>query len=136
MEGGKINGRRRPIAPDTVGPRRAGQVHAAPGADTGRGWQVGDRVGEKEASVEAVCGDPAYGGTTVEWVEDPLGGASIAPLNHSAEGRGGLNAGLSNPPYAGFGGGRRLAKDWNLRTPSAENSRRRAVVKTTRTKGG
>ncbi len=47
MGGKKIKGRKRHLAPDTLGNMLTVQVHAANGADTSQGWDVCDRVAEK-----------------------------------------------------------------------------------------
>ena len=107
------------------------QVHAANVADTSQGWDVCFQVTQKYASVEAFCGDQGYRGTTVEFVEDLLG----------------LRLDITDKPTQGFqvipkrwiiertlawvGGFRRLAKDFEILTQSAENIIRIAMIKIT-----
>ena len=132
IDGGKkIKGRKRHIATDTLGHMLAVQVHAANVADTSQGWEVCDRVAEKYESVEAFCGDQGYGGTTVEFVEDLFGlridiaakpqhGFKVVPKRWIVE-----------RTLAWLGGFRRLAKDFEILTQSAENIIRIAMIKIT-----
>ena len=131
MGGEKVKGRKRHLATDTLGNMLAIQVHAANVADTSQGWQVCDRVVEKHASVEAFSGDAAYRGTTLEFVETLLGlrldiaskpqqGFQVIPKRWIIE-----------RTFAWLGGFRRLAKDFEIRTDSAENMIRIAMIKIT-----
>ena len=92
------------------------------------------RVAEKYDSVEAFSGDQGYRGTTVEFVENLLG----------------LRLDIADKPTQGFqvvpkrwiiertlawlGGFRRLAKDFEILTRSAENMIRITMIKITRAK--
>ena len=127
----KVKGRKRHLATDTLGNMLAIQVHAANVADTSQGWEVCDRVAEKYDSVEAFCGDQGYRGTTVEFVENLLGlrlditskpaqGFQVIPKRWIIE-----------RTFAWLGGFRRLAKDFEILTQSAENMIRIAMIKIT-----
>ena len=131
MGGEKIKGRKRHIASETLGNMLTVHVHAANVADTSQGWEVCDRVAEKYESVEAFCGDQGYSGTTVEFVEDLLGlridiaakpqhGFEVIPKRWIVE-----------RTLAWLGGFRRLAKDFEILTQSAENIIRIAMIKIT-----
>ncbi len=127
----KVKGRKRPLATDTLGNMLTVQVHAANVADTSQGAHVCAQVAEKYASVEAFSGDQGYRGTTVECVETLLG----------------LRLDIADKPAQGFhvvpkrwiiertlawlGGFRRLAKDFEILTQSAENIIRIAMIKIT-----
>ena len=125
----KIKGRKRHIATDTLGNMLTVQVHAANLADTSQGWDVCDQVAEKYDSIQAFCGDQGYRGTTVEFVENLLGlrlditdkptqGFQVVPKRWIIE-----------RTFAWLGGFRRLAKDFEIRTRSAENMIRIAMIK-------
>ena len=127
----KGKARKRYLATDTLGNMLAIQVHAANVADTSQGWEVCDRVAEKYDSVEAFCGDQGYRGTTVEFVENLLGlrlditskpaqGFQVIPKRWIIE-----------RTFAWLGGFRRLAKDFEILTQSAENMIRIAMIKIT-----
>ena len=132
IDGGKkIKGRKRHIASETLGNMLTVHVHAAKVADTSQGWEVCDRVAEKYESIEAFCGDQGYSGTTVEFVEDLLGlridiaakpqhGFEVIPKRWIVE-----------RTLAWLGGFRRLAKDFEILTQSAENIIRIAMIKIT-----
>ena len=132
MDGGKkIKGRKRHIATDTLGNMLTVQVHAANIADTSQGWDVCDQVAEKYDSIEAFSGDQGYSGTTVEFVENLLGlridiaakpphGFKVIPKRWIVE-----------RTLAWLGGFRRLAKDFEILTQSAENMIRIAMIKIT-----
>ena len=127
----KIKGRKRHIATDTLGNMLTVQVHAANLADTSQGWDVCDQVAEKYDSIQAFCGDQGYRGTTVEFVENLLGlrlditdkptqGFQVVPKRWIIE-----------RTFAWLGGFRRLAKDFEIRTRSAENMIRIAMINIT-----
>ncbi len=127
----KIKGRKRHVATDVLGNMLAVQVHTAQQADMMQGWDVCDRVAEKYESVEAFCGDQGYQGTTVEFVENLLGlrlditdkpaqGFHVVPKRWIIE-----------RTFAWLGGFRRLAKDFEILTCSAENMIRIAMIKIT-----
>lgn len=129
MEGKKIKGRKRHIATDTLGNMLTVQVHAANIADTSQGWDVCDQVAEKYDTIQAFSGDQGYSGTTVEFVENllglridiaakPLHGFKVIPKRWIVE-----------RTLAWLGGFRRLAKDFEILTQSAENMIRIAMIK-------
>ena len=131
----KIKGRKRHVATDVLGNMLAVQVHTAQQADTMQGGDVCDRVAEKYESVEAFWGDQGYQGTTVEFVENLLGlrlditdkpaqGFHVVPKRWIIE-----------RTFAWLGGFRRLAKDFEILTRSAENMIRIAMIKITVAKG-
>ena len=131
MGGEKIKGRKRHLATDTLGNMLTVPVHAANGADTSHGGEVCDRVAEKYDSVQAFCGDQGYRGTTVEFVENLLG----LRLDITAKPAQGFQVipkrWIIERTLAWLGGFRRLAKDFEILTQSAENMIRIAMIKIT-----
>lgn len=127
----KIKGRKRHVATDVLGNMLAVQVHTAQQADTSQGWEVCDRVAEKYESVEAFCGDQGYQGTTVEFVENLLG-LRLAITAKPAQGFQVVpKRWIIERTFAWLGGFRRLAKDFEILTRSAENMIRIAMIKIT-----
>ena len=102
------------------------QVHAANVADTSQGWEVCDRVAEKYDSVEAFCGDQGYRGTTVEFVENLPLDITSKPARIPSD-----SQTVDYRTFAWLGGFRRLAKDFEILTQSAENMIRIAMIKIT-----
>ena len=129
--GKKVKGRKRPIATDILGDLLAVIVHAANRADTTEGIRVCMQVVDKYLSIEAFSADAGYRGTTAEWVDEWLN----------------LRVDISDKPPQGFeilpkrwivertvaclGGFRRLAKDFEILTRTAENMIRIAMIKVT-----
>ena len=135
MGGKKVKGRKRHLATDTLGNMLAIQVHAANVADTSQGWEVCDRVAEKYDSVEAFCGDQGYRGTTVKFVENLLG-VRLDITSKPAQGFQVIpKRWIIERTFAWLGGFRRLAKDFEILTQSAENMIRIAMIKITVAKG-
>ena len=90
-----------------------------------------DQVAEKYDTIEAFSGDQGYSGTTVEFVENllelridiaakPSHGFKVIPKRWIVE-----------RTLAWLGGFRRLAKDFEILTQSAENMIRIAMIKIT-----
>ena len=116
---------------DTQGNLLHVQVHAANQADTIAGCEVLERTAQKYPTIEAFCGDQGYRGTAVTFVREHLDLVlHIVPR---------LGAGFVVQPtrwvvertFAWLGHSRRLAKDVEILTGTAENMIRIAMLKTT-----
>jgi putative transposase len=127
----KIKGRKRHIVVDTLGNLLPVQVQAANHADPIAGCAVLERTARKYPTVEAFCGDQGYRGTAVTFVHEHLALAlPIVPR---------LGAGFVVQPkrwivertFAWLGHFRRLAKDVEILTGTAENMIRIAMLKIT-----
>jgi putative transposase len=127
----RIKGRKRHIVVDTLGNLLHVQVHAANQADTLAGCAVLERTAARYPTVEAFCGDQGYRGTAVTFVHEHLNLVlHITPR---------LGAGFVVQPkrwivertFAWLGHFRRLAKDVEILTGTAENVIRIAMLKIT-----
>lgn len=127
----KIKGRKRHLVVDTLGNLLHVHVHAANHADTVAGCAVLERTAAKYPTVEAFCGDQGYRGTAVTFVHEHLALVlHIAPR---------LGEGFVVQPkrwivertFAWLGHFRRLAKDVEILTGTAENVIRIAMLKIT-----
>ena len=129
--GEKVKGRKRPIATDILGNLLAVIVHAANRADTTEGIRVCLQVVDKYLSIEAFSADAGSRGTMAEWVDEwlnrrvdisdkPPQGFEILPKRWIVE-----------RTLACLGGFRRLAKDFEILTRTAENMIRIAMIKVT-----
>ena len=127
----KVKGRKRHIITDILGNLLAVIVHAANRADTTEGIRVCMQAVDKHLSIEAFSADAGFRGTTVEWVDEwlnrrvdisdkPPQGFEVLPKRWIVE-----------RTLAWLGGFRRLAKDFEILTTSAENMIRIAMIKGT-----
>jgi len=127
----KVKGRKRHIVVDTLGNLLHVQVHAANEADTVAGCEVLERTAQKYPTIAAFCGDQGYRGTAVTFVHEQL----TLVLHLVAR----LGEGFVVQPkrwivertFAWLGHFRRLAKDVEILTGTAENMIRIAMLKTT-----
>lgn len=127
----KVKGRKRHIVVDTLGNLLHVQGHAANQADTVAGCEVLARTAQKYPSLAAFCGDQGYRGTAVTFVHEQL--ALVLHLVSR------LGDGFVVQPkrwivertFAWLGHFRRLAKDVEILTGTAENMIRIAMLKTT-----
>lgn len=132
IDGGKkVKGRKRHIVVDTLGNLLHVAVHAANVHDTKAAPGVLERVAEKYPGIQAFSADAGYRGTTVDFVEQQLGLAchistrikdtfAILPKRWIVE-----------RTFAWLGNFRRLAKDVEILTGTAENMIRIAMLKIT-----
>ena len=132
IDGGKkIKGRKRHIITDTLGHLLGVIVHAANLSDTVEGQRICLQVADRYQSIQAFLADQGYRGTTVyfvqEWlnrrvdiVEKATKGFQIQPKRWIVE-----------RTLAWLGNWRRLAKDFEIRTETAENMIRIAMLKIT-----
>lgn len=132
IDGGKkVKGRKRHIVVDVLGNLLHVQVHAANLHDTVGACEVLRRAAEKHPSLEAFSGDAGYRGTAVRFVDETLGltlhisekikdGFAVLPKRWVVE-----------RTFAWLGSFRRLAKDVEILTATAENMIRIAMLRLT-----
>ncbi|AWK15648.1 transposase [Candidatus Fukatsuia symbiotica] len=129
--GKKIKGRKRHIIVDTLGNLLHVSVHKANINDTKAGVAVFERAAEKYPSIKAFSGDAGYRGTAVEFVEERLklklnistkikDVFAVLPIRWIVE-----------RTFASLNGFRRLAKEVEILTATAENIFRIAMVRLT-----
>lgn len=126
-----MKGRKRHIVVDTLGHLLHVQVHAANLHDTVGACEVLRRAAEKHPRIGAFSGDAGYRGTAVRFVSGKLGlvlhiserivdGFAILPKRWIVE-----------RTFAWLGAFRRLSKDFEILTGTAENVIRIAMLRTT-----
>ncbi len=126
-----MKGRKRHIVVDVLGNLLHVQVHAANLHDTVGACEVLRRAAEKHPSLQAFSGDAGYRGTAVRYVDEVLGltlhisekikdGFAVLPKRWVVE-----------RTFAWLGSFRRLAKDVEILTATAENMIRIAMIKLT-----
>jgi putative transposase len=132
IDGGKkVKGHKRHIVVDILGNLLHVSVHAANCSDTVAGGPVMARAAEKYPSIEAFSGDAGYRGTAVKFVDETLGlvlhistkikdGWAVLPKRWVVE-----------RTFAWLGRFRRLSKDFEILTGTAENMIRIAMLKKT-----
>lgn len=132
IDGGKpVKGRKRHIVVDTPGNLLHVGVHAANQTDTKAAAPVLERTAEKYPRLEAFSGDAGYRGSAVSFVDETLQltlhiatklgeGFTVLPKRWIVE-----------RTFAWLGGFRRLAKDFEILTATAENFIRIAMLKIT-----
>ncbi len=137
IDGGKkVKGRKRHICVDTLGNLLCVMVHAANIHDTKGAPNLFQRTYEKYPTIQAFCGDAGYCGTSVNFVKDILGlrldiskkikdQFVILPKRWIVE-----------RTLSWLGASRRLSKDFEILTGTAENVIRIAMIKITLAKCG
>ncbi len=132
VDGGKlVKGRKRHIVVDVLGNLLHVVVHAANRSDTKAAGSILSRATEKYPNLQAFLGDAGYRGTAVEYVENELKltlhiveklgtGFTVLPKRWIVE-----------RTFAWLGGFRRLSKDVEILTATAENMIRIAMLKLT-----
>ncbi len=126
-----MKGRKRHIVVDTLGNLLHVTVHAANIHDTKAASSILERVAEKYPSIKAFSADAGYRGTAFEFVESNLGLGlhistkikdtfAVLPKRWIVE-----------RTFAWLGHFRRLAKDVEILTATAENICRIAMLKIT-----
>jgi len=127
----KVKGRKRHVVVDTLGNLIQVLVHAANEHDSKAGCDVLKAAADKHATLEAFSGDAGYRGTAVEFVETALklklhisqkikDAFAVLPTRWVVE-----------RTFAWLGNYRRLAKDFEILTQSAENMVRIAMIQIT-----
>lgn len=124
-----MKGRKRHIVVDVLGCLLHVQVHAANIHDTVGGCEVMRRAKERHPGLKAFSGDAGYRGTAARFVEERLGlalhisekikdGFAVLPKRWVVE-----------RTFAWLGAFRRLSKDFEILTGTAENVVRIAMLK-------
>lgn len=127
----KIKGRKRHIVTDTLGHLLGVIVHAANLHDSVEGQRICLQVVDRYRSIQAFAADQGYRGQTVAFVQDWLSrrvdivektnpGFHVQPKRWIVE-----------RTFAWLGNFRRLAKDFEIRTDTAENMIRIAMLRVT-----
>lgn len=127
----KTKGRKRHIVVDTFGNLIQVLVHAANEHDSKAGCDVLKAAADKHATLEAFSGDAGCRGTAVEFV-----GTGLTPKLHISQKIKDAFAVLPTRwvverTFAWLGNYRRLAKDFEILTQSAENMVRIAMIQIT-----
>ena len=126
-----MKGRKRHSVVDILGNLVTIVVHSATQSDTVAGCQVLAKASHKHTTIKAFSGDPGYQGTAVEFVKKELGLSLII----SAKKAGGFTVlpkrWVVERTFAWLGHFRRLAKDFEILTSTAENVIRLAMLKIT-----
>lgn len=132
IDGGKkVKGRKRHIVVDSLGNLLHVQVHAANIHDTVAGGEVMRRAKEKWPRLVAFSGDAGYRGTAVRFVEQQL--RMTLPISEKIKDGFAVlpNRWVVERTFAWLGHFRRLAKDFEVLTATAENWVRIAMIKMT-----
>ena len=119
--GKKIKGRKRHIVVDTQGNLLSVEVHAANIHDTKGGITAACRAIDKYPTIEKFCGDDGYRGTFVEYAawdfqQEVDISSRIKPTFEVIAKRW-----IVERTFAWMGNSRRLSKDCEISTNSAEN---------------
>jgi putative transposase len=132
IDGGKkVKGRKRHIVVDTLGNLLHVAVHAANRSDTVAGGPVMERAAEKHPSIRAFSGDAGYRGTAVRFVEKTLGLALHISTKIKDEWAVLPKRWVVERTFSWLGNHRRLSKDYEILTGTAENMIRIAMLKKT-----
>ena len=127
----KIKGRKRHITVDILGNLLHVSVHAANLSDTIKGCYIFKRAYEDYPSIEAFSADGGYRGTSVRFVEDVLG----LKLEISKRIKGEFvilkKRWIVERTFGWFNHFRRLSKDFEILSGTAENMIRIAMIKIT-----
>jgi putative transposase len=128
MVGKKIKGRKRHITVDSCGHLLHIQVHAANIHDTVAGCLVFERVSQKHPRLHNFSADAGYRGTSVTFVEKVL----KRTLHISPKVKAGwaviAKRWIVERTFAWIGHYRRMAKDFEILTTTAENFIRIAMI--------
>ena len=117
----KVKGRKRHIVVDTQGCILSVEVHAANIHDTKGGITAAIRAVDKYPSIEKFCGDDGYRGTFVDYAamdfqQEADISSRIKPVFEILPKRW-----IVERTLAWLGNSRRLSKDYEISTDSAEN---------------
>ncbi|HJW31242.1 MAG TPA: IS5 family transposase [Saprospiraceae bacterium] len=125
----KVKGRKRHGVVDILGNVVTIVVHSATQSDTIAGCQVLAKASQKHKTIKAFSGDQGYQGTAIEFVKKELG----LSLTISVKKEGGFTVlpkrWIVERTFAWLGHFRRLAKDFEILTSTAENVIRLAMLK-------
>ncbi len=132
IDGGKkVKGRKRHIVVDILGNLLHVSVHAANGNDTVAGGPVMARAAEKHPSLRAFSADAGYRGTAVNFVDETLG--LVLHISTKIKDQWAVlpKRWIVERTFAWLGQYRRLSKDYEILTGTAENMVRIAMLKKT-----
>lgn len=121
MGGKKVKGRKRHIVTDTLGHMLHVQVHAANTHDTVGGCPVFEKTLEKYPTLEGVCADAGYRKTMEEFVRDVC--KKTIEISERISEKWAIlpKRWVVERTFSWLNGYRRLAKDFEISTSSAEN---------------
>lgn len=134
IDGGKkVKGRKRHIVVDTQGNLLHVSVHAANKSDTVMGGPVMARAAEKYRSLKAFSGDAGYRKTAENYVKNQLG--LVLHISTKIKDQWAVlpKRWIVERTFAWIGRFRRLSKDFEILTATAENMVRIAMLKKTLT---
>jgi putative transposase len=127
----QVKGRKRHGVVDILGNLVMLVVHSATQSDSVAGCQVLAKASQKHKTIKAFSGDQGYPGTAVEFVKKELG----LSLRISVKKEGGFTVlpkrWIVERTFAWLGHFRRLAKDFEMLTSTAENVIRLAMLQIT-----
>lgn len=121
MGGKKVKGRKRHIVTDTLGHLLHVRVHAANTHDTVGGCPVFEEALEKYPTLEGVCADAGYRKTMEAFVETVLNKTIEISERISEKWTILPKRWVVERTFSWLNGYRRLAKDFEISTSSAEN---------------
>jgi putative transposase len=127
----KIKGRKRHIITDTLGHLLGVIVHAANLSDTVEGQRICLQVADRYPSIQAFLADQGYRGTTVAFAEEWLNRRVDIAEKATSEFQIQPKRWIVERTLAWLSNWRRLAKDFEIRTETAENMIRIAMLKIT-----
>jgi len=126
-----VKGSKRHGVVDILGNLLTVVVHAANQSDTTAGCHVLAKASHKHKTIKAFSGDQGYQGTAVEFVKNELG----LTLTISSKKKAGFpvlpKRWIVERTFAWLGNFRRLAKDFEILTSTAESVIRIAMLKIT-----
>jgi putative transposase len=121
MGGKKVKGRKRHVVTDTQGHLLYVKVHAANIHDTIGGCEVFEEAQNRYPSLQGVCADAGYRGTFVDYVSLVLE-TPVSVVERLGEGWKVLpKRWVVERTFSWFNNYRRLAKDYEISTLSAES---------------
>ena len=124
----KIKGRKRHIATDTQGRLLHITVHAANSHDTKGGVDVFERTKEKFSSIKGFSADEGYRGTSKDHVEQTMGLKMEISKKIKNEWTILAKRWVVERTFAWANNFRRMAKDFEILTASAENLFRISMI--------
>ena len=121
IDGGKkIKGRKRHLVTDTLGNILKVKVHAANQSATIEGGHLFEEALSKYPSLEGVCADGGYRGTTANYVKETLKKAVTITINKTKEWIILAKRWIVERTFAWLNNSSRLAKDVEVTTSSSE----------------
>ena len=132
IDGGKkVKGHKRHIVVDILGNLLYVKVHAANLSDTKSACEVLEGAVDKFPSLEAFSGDAGYRGTAVDFTSQKLG--MTLHISEKIEGKWAVlpKRWVVERTFSWLGSFRRLSKDFEILTATAENMIRIAMLKIT-----